>query len=685
MKTHYTSRWKILICLIFFLSATPAKIYASHAQGGDLTYTCLGGNQYRIRLAFYRDCSGTNAPGSATITISSISCNQNYTVTLNPINGTGQDVTPICPQLTTVCAGGNNPGVQEYIYEGITTLPMACTDWTFGFTLCCRNAAINTINNPGGENIYIQSQLNNVAAPCNSSPSFSNIPVPFVCSGQSYCFNHGAIDPEGDSLSYTLVTPQTSPQTTVTYIAPYSASQPLQSNPAVTFNPQTGDICMNPTQIIVTVMAVRVEEWRNGVMIGSVVRDIQLRTISCNNTLPYITGINNTNTYATTVCVGTTLSFTISSFDADAAQNVTMTWNNAIPSASFTTSGGQTPTGTFTWTPGVNAVSNTPYCFTVTVSDDACPFNGSQTFAFCITVSGFALNITSTGTNCGSPNGTASVTVSGGTGPFSYSWSPTGGNSASASGLAAGNYTVTVSENNGCVSTSSVAVTQGQASGTIQSSINNISCYGGNNGSASVSVTGGQQPYTYAWSNAATTASINNLTAGSYSLTVTTANGCQSTATVIITQPASVLAAATNINSHVNCNNASNGVATANASGGTSPYLFSWNSTPAQNTATANGLGAGTYTVVVTDDNGCTASGAVTITQPPALLTSSTINPVTCNGGSNGSAQVNVSGGVTPYSFAWNTSPAQFTAGVTNLPAGNYNCTITDANGCGAG
>ncbi len=682
MSNLYAHGWKILICLIITFIQTNTEAYASHAQGGDLTYTCLGGNQYRLRLAFYRDCSGTNAPGSVNIDITSASCNQTLTATLTPIPGTGQDVTPICPSLLTVCNGGNNPGVQEWIYEGNITLPQACTDWVFAFTLCCRNAAINTIVNPGGESIYIETHLNNVAAPCNNSPTFSNIPVPFICSGQSYCFNHGAIDPDGDSLAYSLVTPATSPTTNVTYIAPYSASQPIQSSPLVTFNSVTGDICMNPTQIVVTVMAVRVEEWRNGVMIGSVVRDIQLRTISCTNNLPTITGINGGNNYSASVCAGNTLSFYVNSSDPDAGQNLTVTWNNAVTGATFTTSAGPTPSGTFTWTPTVNNVSNTPYCFTITVTDDACPYAGSQTFAFCVTVTGFGLNISSSGTNCGASNGSAAVVVSGGNGPYTYQWSPSGGNNPNANGLLSGNYSVTVTDVTGCVSTATTVVTQGPSNATVNAAVVDVQCFGGTNGSASLSVNGGQGPYTYQWSNSAVTNSISGLPAGTYSVIVTTANGCTSTTTVTVTQPASALTTPASIIGNVSCFGGNNAQASVNASGGTSPYFYSWNSTPTQNTATATTLGSGVYTVMVTDGNGCVSSASVTITEPPVLAGNTTMTSVTCNGGTNGSAQINLSGGVPPYATVWNSTPLQYGNSAVNLVAGNYTVNVTDANGC---
>ncbi len=682
MRNIYTHGWKILVVLIIAFIQTNTEAYASHAQGGDLTYTCLGGNQYRLRLAFYRDCSGVNAPSNVTIDISSASCSQSLQVTLNPIAGTGQDVTPICPNMLTVCNGGNNPGVQEWIYEGNVLLPQACTDWVFAFTLCCRNAAINTIVNPGGQNIYIESHLNNVDAPCNSSPTFSNIPVPFICSGQSYCFNHGAVDPDGDSLSYTLITPQTGPTTTVTYIAPYSASQPLLSSPAVTFNNSTGDICMNSTQIVVTVMAVRVDEWRNEVWIGSVVRDIQIHTINCTNNLPTITGINGGNTYSASVCAGNSLSFYINSSDPDAGDNLTLTWNAAITGATFTTTGGPNPTGTFTWTPNAANISNTPYCFTLTVTDDACPYTGTQTFAFCITVTGFGLNISSLGTNCGASNGSASVSVLGGNGPYTYVWSPSGGNTANANGLTAGNYSVNVTDATGCISTASAVVTQGPSNANVNATVVDVQCFGGSNGSATLTVNGGQGPYTYLWSNNATTSSINGMQAGTYSVTVVTASGCVSTLTVTITQPASPLSAPASVVGNVSCFGGNNGASTVNASGGTGPYVYSWNSSPAQSTATATSLTAGLYSVIVTDANGCVSSGTVNITQPQMLSGNTNATSVTCNGGTNGSAQVTLAGGTPPYNTSWNTTPTQYGNNAVNLMAGNYTATVVDANGC---
>jgi len=682
MKTHLTYRVFLVISFLILFIQSQNEAYASHAQSADITYQCLGGNQYQISLSFYRDCAGVAAPNTASINISSASCGQNFNVNLNRIVGTGIDVTPICAQMTTQCSGGQYPGVQEYIYRGVVNLPAQCTDWVMSFNLCCRNTSIGTIQNPGGENIYVEANLDNLNFPCNNSPTFSNAPIPFVCVGQPYCFNNGSYDADGDSLYYTLINPATGPNTTVTYIAPYSATQPLASLPAITFNNITGDMCMNPAQLQVTVFAVLVQEYRNEVLVGSVMRDIQLRTITCTNNNPYVNGINNTGVYALTACAGAPINFNINTFDADANQNVSITWNNGINGAVFTSSGGSRPTGTFSWTPTTADIGNASTCFTVTVQDDNCPYNGSQTYSFCITVTGIILNTSSTDANCGASNGTASVQILSGAGPFTYQWLPSGGNNLNANGLQAGLYTVVVAGSGGCSSTANVTVGMGAAPGNISTNGTNVSCFGGNNGVASVNVNGGQQPYTYLWSNGATTATINNLTAGVYLITVTTANGCVTNSSATITEPIAPLAF-TSSQSNVTCNGLNNGQAAVVAIGGTLPYTYSWNTLPIQTSAVANNLYAGNYSVIISDNNGCTTTGNFVITQP-TLLTSNAmaVNQVTCNGLANGQAIVGATGGVGAYTYSWSTNPIQNTQSITGLSPGTYIATVTDASNC---
>ncbi len=674
---------KKLLTTLLFSFLIVASIKATHVQGGDITYRCLGGNQYEISLALYRDCAGVAAPTTVSINYRSASCGINQNVTLNRITGTGIEVTPICPSLATQCTGGTYPGVQEYIYRGIVTLP-PCSDWVLSYSLCCRNNAINTILTPGSQNLYIQATLNNLAFPCNNSPTFTNRPVPFICVGQPFCFNNGSNDPDGDSLSYQLMTPLHTATVPVTYIAPYSATQPLLSAPACTFSASTGDMCVTPTSIQVTVFTVLVREWRGGVLVGTVMRDIQVRTVACTNNNPFLNGINNTGSYTLNACVGNPISFNIPSFDADASQNLTLTWNSGIAGATFSPTGGtggtaSRPVGLFTWTPTIANVSSIPHCFTVKVTDNNCPFNGSQTYSFCITVGGFNTTTSSTNSTCTAANGSATVNVSaGGVSPFTYTWSPSGGTGSTASNLTAGTYTCVTTDALGCTRTNIINVVANTGGTLAVSSFNNVSCNGANNGSITVSTSGAfTPPLSYSWSpSGGTTATATGLAPGTYTCTVTDANGCTATVTRIITQPPVLTVSPTFTN--VGCFGGSSGTATATPAGGTGPYTYLW-MPGAFTTASISSLSIGTYTVTVTDSRGCTVTGTANITQPPVLAITS--NPTSANcGQANGSATVTGSGGFAPYTWSWSNGQTGSTA--TGLVAGTYTVTITDINMC---
>jgi hypothetical protein len=179
---------------------------------------------------------------------------------------------------------------------------------------------------------------------------------------------------------------------------------------------------------------------------------------------------------------------------------------------------------------------------------------------------------------CGQSNGSASVTASGGTPSYSYSWNTTPVQTTqNASGLPSGNYTVTVTDANGCTATASAIVGNANGPTAAIATQTNVLCNGGNNGSATVNVTGGSPSYTYAWSSGGNAATENNLAAGNYTVTVTDANGCTTTAVVTITQPPAITLTPSSV--QTTCGQ-SNGSASVTASGGTPSYSYSWNTTP---------------------------------------------------------------------------------------------------------
>jgi hypothetical protein len=273
----------------------------------------------------------------------------------------------------------------------------------------------------------------------------------------------------------------------------------------------------------------------------------------------------------------------------------------------------------------------------------------------------------------------ATIIVSGGTSPYMYAWS-NGATASTAANLVAGTYTVTVTDDNACVFTASTTVTQPAAFTLAASSTNPTSCVL-DNGTATATTTGGVAPFSFVWSNNATTSTINNLAAGSFSVTATDDNGCVGSVTGIVVNNPNAPTARITAFTAVSCNGGNNGQATAAATGGTAPYNFSWNN--GANTATATGLVAGVYTANITDAASCSGVASVTITQPTALAasvnTAATAN-VSCFGGNNGTASVAVSGGTGAYAYTW--SNGGNAATISGLTAGVYTATVTDANLC---
>ncbi len=356
---------------------------------------------------------------------------------------------------------------------------------------------------------------------------------------------------------------------------------------------------------------------------------------------------------------------------------------NSTGGATIIATGG-TPAYSYAWVPsgGTTATASG-----LVAGNYTCTITDANTCAATVTVAitqptvlGLSLVMQSDVTCNGGNNGSAFVTVSGGTPSYSYSWLPSGGTAATAVGLTVGNYTCTITDNNSCVITQSFVIVQPTAITATTSQTNNV-CYGGNGGSASVNAAGGTPGYTYLWSpSGGTNATANSLAAGNYTCAITDANLCTFNQTFTITQPSAIASINSQIN--VSCNGNTDGSATVVASGGTPGYTYNW-SPSGGTSATANSLSPGNYSCTITDLNGCTSTQTFLITQPISLsATSSQIN-ILCNGGNNGSATVVANGGTPTYTYLWSPSGGN-AATATALSAGNYTCTITDANGCSA-
>jgi hypothetical protein len=296
----------------------------------------------------------------------------------------------------------------------------------------------------------------------------------------------------------------------------------------------------------------------------------------------------------------------------------------------------------------------------------------------------------------GGTNGVITINMTGGTPPFTYDWDDLAGpnNPSSRTNLSAGNYELTVTDAKGCSATQIIAVNEPDPI-ALNETITPVLCFGANNGQIAVAPTGGNGPYTYLWSDGSTQSSRTNLPPGTYSVTVRDANNCTATFTSLeITQPAAALAA-THTQTNLLCFGGTSGEIDLTVTGGTSPYTYAWTG-PGGPYATEDltGLVAGTYSVVVTDDRGCTTTRTVTLTQPAALSVSGVRTNPSCPPGAqqndqDGAIVLTVSGGTLGYSFAWTASNGglvpsgqENNQNLTNLRAGTYQVVVTDANNC---
>ncbi|MEO8147230.1 MAG: T9SS type A sorting domain-containing protein [Bacteroidia bacterium] len=275
-------------------------------------------------------------------------------------------------------------------------------------------------------------------------------------------------------------------------------------------------------------------------------------------------------------------------------------------------------------------------------------------------------------------DGSATVNPSNGTPPYSYLWNTAPAQTTqTATGLHANTtYIVTVTDITGCSNQASASVSSGS---NITLTINKIpeNCLYGN-GSATASVTNGVLPVAYAWSNGATTAVISGLTMGSYTLTVTDANGCVRSQIANVNRTSPVQLNVTNVPSSCTVNN---GSISLSVTGGLPPYSYYWQTIPIQTTATATALGPGHYTVTVTDANLCSTSNTIVLTDNSSLSLGVTAGEDTCNQ-SIGIGIATVTGGNVPYTYQWLSSPVQTTPTATGFTEGWHSVTVTDNIGC---
>ena len=284
----------------------------------------------------------------------------------------------------------------------------------------------------------------------------------------------------------------------------------------------------------------------------------------------------------------------------------------------------------------------------------------------------------------GNSTGSINLSVVGGTPPYTYIWSPLVSGSNVANNLPAANYAVTITDSKGCSINDSFTITEPTVLVANAIINKNVNCFGGIDGSATMSVSGGAYPFTYAWSTGDNVQTVSNLPAGNHSCTVTDVNGCSVLVPVVITQPAQAIQLSIS-QTPTSCFNVNDGSINLTPIGGTTPYNFNWynsaNQMLSQHVEDPINLLADTYLVSVTDTNGCFDTISVEVTQPDELLISNAvITDVLCNGDLTGSVDIDVVGGTVPYNYSWNNGSSS--QDLISVGAGNYDVTVADLNGC---
>lgn len=372
------------VLLLLAIGVTNSTCYASHIGNGAISYTHLSGNEYILQVIRTRDCDAISAPLSFRVDYSS-SCDTGFIILPN-VGAT--DITPLCADWAnlsscTSMAPNSINGYHRVTYRDTITLPSACSDWRFSTTTCCRYPTyVNIIANLSAA-AFLETTLNNVIVPNNNSPTFASGEVDFLIAGQPYIYHQQAQDSDGDELRFRLTDALISTGTSATYVAGLSGNNPLPFS--FTLDSLTGNLNVTATATGIYIICFSVEEYRNGVLIATTLREISLFVFSSNlannNSYPQanisnvLGGVLHNNTLYTQVNQQISFDITITDFDGDS-----VVWNNydiaaGFPGSSSSSGDGFVPiSSSFSWMAPANGTYKSSYIY----RDFLCPFHASH-------------------------------------------------------------------------------------------------------------------------------------------------------------------------------------------------------------------------------------------------------------------------------------------------------------------
>lgn len=360
----------VFIYITVFIGFSEAN--AGNIVAADLTYKHVSGLTYEYILTVYSECDvNLNTPPSFQVDYQSLKCEKqgNFIVDLE---AGFPKVVSACGNTITKCQGGVGLGFSKAVYKKRFTLASNCDDWVFSWNFCNRSKEITTIVSPESNCLHLESTLNNKDFPSNNSPIFPNDPVAFLTVGGAANIIPGTTEQDGDRLEYSLVAPRDKSDRLLQYKSPYTFTNPIASSPAFSLDAISGEVKLTPTKANErTVFAMMIKEFRNGKLVGSVIRDLQIAVQDGKNSPPTLSGLSNTSRTDTTVVSGKQFCIRLFGSDPETSQRLTITHNNAIPAGIFSSTPSTTPTAQFCWIPRNTDEGEKKIVFTI--KDDACP------------------------------------------------------------------------------------------------------------------------------------------------------------------------------------------------------------------------------------------------------------------------------------------------------------------------
>ena len=689
-------RVSLIVALIF--SGRIAN--ASHLVGMDLRYEHQTGSTYKIILIAYGNCGSASSvafgtlPGSAPrVEVYNAGTYVTELILAIEAPSTGVEITPVCASEldSTQCTNTSYaiPGIKKFTYSTTYTVPSASAYWRFLFTgnmgtgtSAGRAAAITNITPPGTTSIQLIDTLNNLYAP-NTSPNLTIVPTPFFCENNADNYNPGAVDPDLDSLTFFLTaaiagtTPGTTPGGSVTYSpAVYTAANPLgvpTYTSTMAFNSTNGQISFFPISLYRNVVVYNIEEHRGDTLVGTSQREMTFTVLTCTNTPASggFTGATAGTIYDNNpihndfqICQNTgPFAININPTETNPTNNITVTYTGLPTGATFTITANTTPHPlcTFSWTStGVGAGL---YTFYVTYTDNNCPLAGVQTLAYNIVIN--PQPTISDSMSIVACDGKALVTiipgsdlsqvikVSAGPGDTILTYTETAGSSVPSytDSLGAGNYTITLKSDSGCTNFTTFNVAVVVQPTITWSLISPVTCVG----LAHFNVTpgpAGAGPWVIKVSDApgdtiqtftgVTAGFIDSLGAGTYSITIFNAQGCNAYVSFTLAPPPPIVITGT-FTDPTYCG-ATDGTITLHSlwPGTTDTIKFTYNGTiqpsqvhvvAADSTITITGLSAGLYTTITATYGHCVSNavGPITLTNPPFTIRAiAYTNPTWC-------------------------------------------------------